>query len=87
MQFIPSLGLGLAIGLANGISWRFGTKWFLRKRGASKNILALLAIFKLGLLGLVIWILFEKYAIAPAGFLIGFSITIVFILYKGLRWN
>lgn len=80
MQFIPSLEIGLILGLANWLLWRLSLKkllshwWFF-------------SLAKFGILAGLIGILLIKYKMDAVGFLLGFSTMIIPLLTRGLKWN
>ncbi|MBI4125772.1 MAG: hypothetical protein HY466_07580 [Deltaproteobacteria bacterium] len=86
MQFVPSLGLGLLVGLANTAAWLWGGHRLIKK-GGSKTWVAFLGLFKLGILAFVIWVLMQRLEMDPIGFLTGFSATVILLLSRILKWN
>lgn len=87
LQFFSSFSIGALLALLNGLLWTVAGKWLLAKPQANKSWIALLSIFKLGVLAVVIWILMTHYKTNPAGFLLGFSVTLLFPLLRSLKWS
>lgn len=87
LHFFPSFSIGLLLALLNGLLWYATGKWLVANTQANKSWLALLSVLKLGVLAAVIWILMAHYKINPAGFLLGFSVTLLLPLLRTWRWS
>lgn len=87
MQFIPSLEIGLSLGLVNWLLWRLSLKKLLSNPKKGEAFLGFLSLAKFGILGGLIWILMAKYKMDAVGFLLGFSTMMIPLLIRGLKWN
>lgn len=84
-SFALALALGLGLGILNWAFWSKTAKRLFEKKSWKKNSFISLSVIKLTVLSLTIWLLLSL-GLEPIGFLIGFSVVIVWMFFRGARW-
>ncbi|MDZ4224516.1 MAG: hypothetical protein U1D33_01270, partial [bacterium] len=83
LHWSASLGAGLLLGGLNWAFWSFQTRRLIGKAKVHWGPLFALSIIKLGVLGLILWVLLIQKWVDPLFFLIGFSIVVIAHIAKG----
>lgn len=87
LQFTASLGAGLALGLLNRLFWKQWGKSLTARQKVVGPLFLVKSLFKMGLLGLILWVLLTKHWVDPLWFLAGFTVTVFFTIFKGFKWH
>jgi len=83
LHWSASLGAGLLLGALNWAFWKMQTRRLIGKAKIHWAPLFAFSIIKLGVLGLILWVLLVQKWVDPLLFLIGFSLTVIAQIAKG----